>query len=312
MRIHRRTFGIVLTTTLLLALMSPALAQTQSSKAPARPAATTNPSAGSSEEQLAATRKDLIDLLRMSPKMVSFIKRDPLLLGDQEYVARNNPKLAEFLQQHPEIMRNPEFYLFADLPNKEGGIRDVYVDESAWNPNKNSEKQDMFEGLIAFTVFVTILGVLLWLLRVLLENRRWSRVFKVQTDIYNKLLDKFSTNEEMLTYIRSESGKRFLDSATMPFGTGVQPPIPNPVARVLTPLQLGVVLAIVGIGLIYLRSSIPDAVTPLSVFGTLALMSGFGFILSAGLAFGLAKHLGMLPERGASPGNPLNQHSDVP
>jgi len=134
----------------------------------------------------------------------------------------------------------------------------------------------------------------------------------VQTDIYNKLLDKFSSNEEMLAYIRSESGKRFLDSATLPFGTGMQPQIPNPVARVLTPLQLGIVLAVVGIGLMFLRGRIPDAAMPLSVFGTLSLMAGIGFIISAGLAFGLAHHLGMLPERGTAPEIGLSQNPEKP
>jgi hypothetical protein len=153
--------------------------------------------------------------------------------------------------------------------------------------------------------------VLLWLLRVLLENRRWGRVFKVQTDIYNKLLDKFSTNEEMLSYIRSESGKRFLESATMPFGTGMQPQEQNAIGRVLTPLQLGVVLTVVGIGLMYLRSSIPDAGTPLSIFGTLALTLGVGFIVSAGLAFGLARQLGLLPQSGVTSDSGSSQQPDI-
>lgn len=300
----------IVRTAMLLAVVGIGLgAVAAQTKTPARQAA--NAAADANGEQLAATRTQLIELLKMSPKMASFVKRDPLLLSDQEYVNRTNPKLAEFLKDHPEIARNPEFYLFADLPNQSGGIHDLYIDESAWTIRQEGQKEDVLIGAVAFAVFVIIVSVLIWLLRVLLENRRWSRVFKVQTEIYNKLLDKFSSNEEMLAYIRSESGKRFLDTATLPVVTGTQPQIPNPVARVLTPLQLGVVLAVVGAGMIYIRSSVPDAYAPLSVFGTLALMGGIGFIVSAGLAFGLAKHLGMLPQRDVVE-NPLNQHPEIP
>lgn len=313
MRNDRGAFGAVWTTLLLLAVsftgLYAAAAQTQPPKSTNRTTPATP--VEQDDEHLAATRKQLMELLRMSPKVASFVRRDPLLLSDQEFVTRTNPKLAEFLQGHPEITRNPEFYLFADVPNSGRGLRDMGIEDPSWVPRRDDNTKEYVQAFIAFTVFVVILGVLLWLLRVLLENRRWGRVFKVQTDIYNKLLDKFSTNEEMLAYIRSESGKRFLDSATMPFGTGMQPQASSPVARVLTPLQLGVVLTIVGIGLMYLRTSIPDALAPLSIFGTLALTLGIGFIVSAGLAFGLARQLGLLPQSGVLSDSGLNQQQDI-
>jgi hypothetical protein len=62
---------------------------------------------------MAATREQLIKLLRVSPKRTTVVVRDPSLLANQEYVSRNNPELAQFLQIHPEIVRNPEFYLNA-------------------------------------------------------------------------------------------------------------------------------------------------------------------------------------------------------
>lgn len=289
-----------------------AAAQTKAVKSPSRTVTNAADADAENQEQLGETRKELIDLLRMNPKMVSFIKRDPLLLGDQEYVARTNPKLADFLKSHPEVMRNPEFYLFADIPNQGGGIHDVYVDESQWTPKQEGGREDALLAVLAFLVFVVILSVLVWLLRVLLENRRWNKVFRVQTEIYNKLLDKFSSNEEMLAYIRSESGKRFLDSATLPVAPNMQPGIPNPIARVLSPLQLGVVLAIIGAGLMQLRSHVPDGSVPLSVFGTLSLMAGIGLIISAVLAFGLAKHLGLLTQGNTQPESGLNQHPEAP
>src|SRR5437016_669440 len=76
------------------------------------------PNSARNDEDLAATREHLIKLLRLSPKLTSVVSRDPSLLGNQEYVARNNPELAQFLQAHQEAVRNPEFYLFADLGDR--------------------------------------------------------------------------------------------------------------------------------------------------------------------------------------------------
>ncbi len=313
MRNARQTFGMALKTTVLLSVIGLALAAGAQAPKNARPAtgAKGEATAEADAEQTASTRRELIDLLNMSPKAAAFVKRDPMLLADQEYVGRMNPKLADFLKSHPEVARNPEFYLFANLQTAGDNNPYLNVDESQWIIQRgNSNTEEILMAGLAFLAFVVILSVLVWLLRVLLDNRRWNRVFKVQTEIYNKLLDKFSTNEEMLAYIRSESGKRFLDSATLPVAS-MQPGVGNPMARVLAPLQLGVILEVIGAGMIVLRSHVRDVFTPLSVFGTLALMAGIGLIISAGLAFVLARHFGLMPQSSAQPGNGLNQHSEV-
>ena len=50
-----------------------------------------------SDEDLATTQDQLLQLLRTSPKLTTVVARDPSLLSNQEYVNRNNPQLA---QQH--------------------------------------------------------------------------------------------------------------------------------------------------------------------------------------------------------------------
>src|SRR5262249_11148435 len=81
----------------------------------------TKPNAPPSEEDINAARDQLFQLLKMSPKLTTVVIRDPSLLSDQGYVSRNNPELAQFLESHPEIARNPDFYLFANVggPNRE-------------------------------------------------------------------------------------------------------------------------------------------------------------------------------------------------
>jgi len=68
------------------------------------------------------------------------------------------------------------------------------------------------------------------------------------------------------------------------------------VSRVLWPLQIGVVLVLLGVGLLFLRSAGPDMNIPMLVTGTVVLMPGIGFILSAGITWVLAGRLGLIPE----------------
>jgi hypothetical protein len=258
-----------------------------------RPAAT----AAVSEEELSATREQLFKLLRLSPKLTSVVARDPSLLGNQDYVSHNNPELAQFLQQHPEIARNPEFYLFAS--NEGRGNREQRLEQVVW-PDLAFQPQyhrDNTSDYLAFLVFACLLSAAVWLFRVLMENRRWGRILKLQTEVHTKLLDRFGNSQELLTYMNTEAGRRFLESAPLPAGFGPGPQTKMSLMRILTPLQLGVVLVLLGTGFLLLRSNTQlEAQAPFLVLGTLGLMLGLGFIISAGLSYLLAKHLGLLPQ----------------
>ena len=268
-------------------------AQTPASRSAANSAVTS--SAPISEEDLSATRERLFSMLRLSPKLATVLSRDPSLLSDQEYVNRSNPALAQFLLQHPEIPRNPEFYLFADHSRPGMRLEQYVFPELGYHQDKWDR---MWGDLFPFMIFVVLLIGLLWLLRVLLENRRWAKMLKLQSDVHGKLLDKFGNNQELLTYMNTEVGKRFLEAAPMPAGSELAAPAKMSLARILVPLQFGAVLTLVGFGFLFLRSRVEvDSQTPMLVLGTLGLMLGIGFIISAGLAFFLARHLDLLPKK---------------
>lgn len=263
-------------------------------RAATTPAAAAN-SSPISDEDLAATRERLFSILRLSPKLTAVLSRDPSLLSDQEYVGRYNPALVQFLQQHPDIVRNPEFFLFSD--HSRPGMRlEQYVFPELGYHQTSFDR--IWDALIPFLVFVCLFFALLWLLRVLLENRRWSRMLKLQSDVHGKLLDKFGSNQELLAYMNTEAGKRFLEAAPMPAGSELATPAKMSLTRILLPLQLGAVLTLVGMGFLFLRSRVEmDSQTAMLILGTLFLMLGIGFIISAGLAFFLARHLDLLPRK---------------
>src|SRR3569833_3215481 len=78
-----------------------------------------------------STQTELIRLLRLSPTLTTVVSHDPSLLSNQEYVSRNNPQLAAFLAAHPEVARNPEFYLFSHLKH-EVGQPDEALEKAVW------------------------------------------------------------------------------------------------------------------------------------------------------------------------------------
>ena len=266
-----------------------------------------------SDQELAATQEQLMQLLRTSPTLTQVVARDPSLLSDQEYVSRNNPQLAQFLVAHPEVARNPEYYLFTHLESK-GGRRDQALERAVWpdmsqsqnapfNPNLHEVAGDI-SGVTAFACF---LAALVWLIRQFLENRRWSRIFKLQSDVHGRLIEKFSSTQEIAAYMGTEAGRRFLEAAPIPVGFEPEQRMPNAVARVVWPLQIGVVLVLLCVGLLFLRHAGPDMDVPMLVLGTVVLMPGIGFILSAGITWVLAGRLGLIPDNPSAANGPRDR-----
>ncbi|MGH9495641.1 MAG: hypothetical protein ACRD3B_11630 [Candidatus Sulfotelmatobacter sp.] len=302
--IHMRkglvTAGLQLVLAFTMLLTAVSTAQTPH----ATPAAAPNP-AQLSQKDVAELQDQLLEHLRVSPTLAEVVARDPSLLSNAEYVNRSNPELGRFLQEHPEIAQNPDYYLFNNLHGQNEQPAET-LERKLWpamsSRQDNGVARDLVEGGLPLLAFICFLGVVLWLTQVLLENRRWNRIFKLQSDVHAKLIERFGTSQEVLTYMNTDAGKRFLEATPISVGLDRQAPVPSPVARVLTPLQIGIVLSLLGVGLIFLRHSIPDGDAPLLLVGTVVLMPGLGFIISAGITWVLAKHLGLMPQTGTQSG----------
>lgn len=268
--------------------------------APSAPPLAPAPATMLNDKDVAATQTELIRLLRLSPTLTTVVSHDPSLLANQDYVAKNNPQLAAFLTQHPEVARNPEYYLFSHLSHEPGEPDvaleravwpDVYRQQNSWGGPMDEFMHDL-GPLLAFFGF---LAVVLWMVRIFVENRRWGKVFKLQSDVHGRLIDKFSTNQELAAYMETDAGKRFLEASPIAVNLETGQHVPNAVARVLTPLQVGVVMVLLGAGLLALRHASPDMEVPMLVMGMVVLMPGIGFILSAGITWLLAARLGLMP-----------------
>lgn len=252
----------------------------------------------SSDEDVANTRDQLLKLLKISPTLTQVIAADPSLLANQEYVNRNNPELGRFLVAHPEVARNPDFYLFADLP-RNGGSRHEQLERRVWSGSPEPERNDsavrLINELAPVLVMFACLGFTVWLIRMVVINRRWRRIFQLQTEVHGKLIDKLGSTQELLNYMETDAGKRFLEAAPIPVDFEQDSRLPAVLSRVLMPLSIGIILVLLGVGVLFLRHSLPEQAEALLVLGTITLMPGIGFIICAGITWLLAQRLGLMP-----------------
>jgi hypothetical protein len=294
------------------AIVAPALlfaslasAQTPAAK-PARPAASTAAAVPiSNEKDQIAMQRELIRLLRLSPTLTTVVSHDPSLLANQDYVNHNNPQLGAFLAAHPEIARNPDYYLFTHM-KQEDGNRDEALERAVWpelvqprypTPINNP---DFVIGSLFLLGFIAFLGTFLWLVRIFARSRRWSRVFKLQSEVHGKLIDKIGSSQDLAVYMNAEAGKHFLEGAPLPTDCDGGHLVPSAAAQLLSSLQTGIVLVFLGISLFLVSPAFGQMVTPTRVLGTLAMMLGLGFIVSAGVSWVLARRLGLMPEKPAA------------
>jgi hypothetical protein len=237
------------------------------------------------------TRQELEAILKRFPPAVGRVLRtDPSLMRNQSYLA-TYPALATFLQQHAEVVNNPGYYLenintwFWEPPQP----RDARAEAiSMW--------RNVMEMIAIGFVFLTITGGVLWLVKSALEYRKWHRTFKIQSEVHTKLLDRFTANEDLLAYIQTPVGRRFLESAPLPVETAAaQPPPAAPFNRILWSVQVGLVLMAGALGLLFIsRRVIEEVAQVVLAGGVLALALGVGFVASAAASFLLSRRLGLL------------------
>jgi hypothetical protein len=254
--------------------------------APTRPAA---PQVVLNDQDSRETRADFEALLKRYPPSVGRVMRiDPSLMRNDAYLAPY-PPIATFLQQHPDVVQNPTYYL-------------EHVDYEMWNPRQPDDArsasvrafQEMMQVLAVMAAVGGAAFVVIWIISTLVNYRRWYRTSKVQTEVHTKLLERFSSNEDLMAYMQTPAGRRFLESAPLPLD-GPARSVGAPLSRILWSLQAGVVLAVASLGVLFVSNRVVEEIAqPLFAIGVLVLAIGTGFVVSAGASFVLSKRLGLL------------------
>ncbi len=129
--------------------------------------------------------------------------------------------------------------------------------------------------------------IIAWIVKISLAHRRWVRAAQIQSDLQSKLLDKFTSTNELLEYMRCDSGRQLLDPVVSASERS------SPYSRILTSVQAGAVLAALGVGLYLVRGEVSQP-TELTIAGGLALALGVGFLVSAGISYMLSRSWGLI------------------
>lgn len=220
-------------------------------------------------------------LAKYPPAVARVLKLDPTLLASDQYLAPY-PEILAFFGKHPEVRRSPAYYF------EPVGGDSYYYDRGsrAWD--------DIMTGFFILLVLLTIAGSLGWLVRTAVDYRRWGRLAKVQAEAHTKLLDRFTGNEELLAYVKSPAGMRFLQSAPIALD-GTPRAMGSPLSRVLWSIQGGVVLTAAGIGMNYVSRHIDqEHADPIFTLSIIVLSIGLGFLASAVLSYWLSNRMGLL------------------
>lgn len=286
-------------------LLAPAVAWAQAPASPPAPVATPSAPSGpvrvASDAERAAeraaleaggaasTRDDLWEILRQySPALGEVIQRDPTLLDRSDYLAPY-PLLVNFLERHPEIRRSPSYY-FGDVSFRSFRAR---------TPEERAiESFDSMMTSIAFLLGITVvLSMLVWLIRTIVDHRRWLRQSRTQVEVHSKILDRMTSNEDLLAYAKTPAGSRFLESAPIDHGMAAAAPA-TPFSRIIWSVQAGVVLIALGAGLFLAQMSLVDEVRAgFKLIATVTISLGVGFVASAAVAYKMSSRVGLLPAK---------------
>ncbi len=269
----RKTFWTIPVLTALLAIDAAAQTTTSSPPVQTPPARQAAPSA---DQRATTVREQLRRVLAQYPSTLQEVLRiDPALMTDADYLA-TYPALAAFLAEYPEVAHNPGYFV---------------------GTSRYQDGSDIMEAFIAFLVFATMVGVVVWLIRTIIDYRRWNRLSRVQTEVHSKLLDRFTASEDLLAYIGTPAGRRFLESAPISLDSG-SPALGAPTNRIMWSIQAGLVLTLGGTGIHFAIPRLTDqsAADPLYVVGVIAIALGIGFVLSGVAAMFLSRKLGLIEQ----------------
>lgn len=138
--------------------------------------------------------------------------------------------------------------------------------------------EDVLVGLIVF-------GTIGWMVWVIFSSIRRYKVAKIQAEVQTMFLSRFDSVQNLLAYVNTEAGKKFLSSLAQEAGT--------PYGHILSCVRWGIVFVVFGGTLSVLRA-VGMVDRDRLVFGIVAIALGVGFELAAAASYYFYRSLGLL------------------
>jgi len=149
------------------------------------------------------------------------------------------------------------------------------------------------ETVIMIVVMPTMFIIMGWAFKTGLDFFHKQRLIKLHYALQDKLLEKLGNSPEAIEYLNSDAGEKMFALLAKERT--------NPYARILTALQAGAVLSLLGIGFIILRNQVPvEGAEAFMVIGVLGLCLGLGFLASSAAAYVFSKQWGLINGSAAS------------
>ena len=145
------------------------------------------------------------------------------------------------------------------------------------------------DGIGEFVGPVGTMIIIAWIVKISLAHRRFNKVVDVQADHQSKLLDKFGSSQELIDYLRSDPGTRFVEAMETASTERT-----TPYSRIFSSLQWGIILGLAGAAFLFIDGRISDGDPGFFVIGALGVPLGVGFLLSGAAAFPLSKSWGLI------------------
>src|SRR5215831_19682463 len=140
------------------------------------------------------TQQRLQELLQQYPPTLGrVLALDPTLLNNDGYL-QAYPQLDTFLAQHPEIAHNPSYFFDQQL-------RELSRRQYDYNEPRLAviRTLDGALGGLAFLIgFITVVLTIAWIVRSLMEHRKWQRASKTHVETHTRLMERLTSNDELI------------------------------------------------------------------------------------------------------------------
>ena len=144
-------------------------------------------------------------------------------------------------------------------------------------------RPDTFFLMFTFVALPWIVG---WIVRTILNHQRFMRVLQLRAETNAKLMERFGQDPSFLEFLKSDAQRGLFDvRAAEPVQR-----MPAPYGRLLTSVQLSVLLLSAGWACLFVKGYVPgrDQLGFL-FFGTMGVALGVGALLSGAAALAAAR-----------------------
>lgn len=252
--------------------------------------------AGQENQRAEDTRREFRQLLEQFPPALGVVlKSDPTLLANADYLTPY-PALVTFLAEHPDVARDPAYFLEHVETGRRG--EDAMAPEDLARLEAVRMWRSTMDSFLFLGGFVATLLTVAWVIRYIVDHRRWLRATRIQSEAHNKLLERFTGSEELAAYMQSPAGAQFLQAAPLSLDSSTTRAPGAPFSRILWSVQAGVVIIAAGIGFMLIQRRMVDEVAEIiGAWGMFAMAVGAGFVISGALSYVISSRMGLLGER---------------